>query len=309
MKDVQIWVRAEWDRVAACGVVLMGAIALFLGYQGISGSAYVSEQLAYLISGGIGGLFLLGVGATLFLSADLHDEWRKLDDLEAAIRGSRESDSGGPNGPGESLVQAKNGTRPAANDKADLLATASTALARSAPLSSTSGARRKGWSSVTPPAAGLLQMRAGVAGVCGAVALAVTWLNASGHADTATSLGDVSRSSAVLLAVGAVLAVYLGTLRREVGRRSVRVVGALAYALDITQLAMPSREVAQVRAAPENSVVLGRGMTRYHVPGCPMLESIARTRRVSVDKAAASAQPCELCNAPAGTRAEPEGAR
>ena len=34
------------------------------------------------VSGGMFGLFLLGIGALLWLSADLRDEWRKLDALD-----------------------------------------------------------------------------------------------------------------------------------------------------------------------------------------------------------------------------------
>ena len=52
----------------------------------MSGSPYAAAQLPYIISGGIGGIFLLGVGATLWLSADLRDEWRKLDCIEEALR-------------------------------------------------------------------------------------------------------------------------------------------------------------------------------------------------------------------------------
>jgi hypothetical protein len=39
----------------------------------------------YLISAGLGGLYLLGVSTALWLSADLRDEWRKLDRIEKAI--------------------------------------------------------------------------------------------------------------------------------------------------------------------------------------------------------------------------------
>jgi len=39
----------------------------------------------YIISGGIGGVFFLGLGATLWISADLRDEWRKLDRIEEAL--------------------------------------------------------------------------------------------------------------------------------------------------------------------------------------------------------------------------------
>jgi hypothetical protein len=42
--------------------------------------------MPYIISGGVGGLFFLAVGGTLWLSADLRDEWRKLDAIDAAIR-------------------------------------------------------------------------------------------------------------------------------------------------------------------------------------------------------------------------------
>jgi hypothetical protein len=64
----------------------LGALCLLLGYLGVSDSPYVAEGLSYVMSGGIGGLFLLGAGATLLISADLHDGWRKLDRVEEALR-------------------------------------------------------------------------------------------------------------------------------------------------------------------------------------------------------------------------------
>jgi hypothetical protein len=48
---------------------------------GVSRSGLPAEQIPYLASGAVLGLFALGVGATLWLSADLHDEWRKLDHI------------------------------------------------------------------------------------------------------------------------------------------------------------------------------------------------------------------------------------
>jgi hypothetical protein len=76
------WVRVQWDRTAAAVCVIAGAIALILGWHGVSTETLTAQQLPYLVSGGIGGLFLLGLGGILWLSADLRDEWRKLDDLE-----------------------------------------------------------------------------------------------------------------------------------------------------------------------------------------------------------------------------------
>ena len=81
------WLRAEWDRVAGFGLIGLGALFVLLGYLGVRGTPFVAEQMAYIASGGIGGLFCLGFGAALLLTADLHDEWRKLDRLEGELRG------------------------------------------------------------------------------------------------------------------------------------------------------------------------------------------------------------------------------
>jgi hypothetical protein len=81
----------QWDRAAAWAFALAGAVVLLLGWFGVSRYAYPADQLPYIVSGGIGGLFLLGVGATLWLSADVRDEWRKLDLIEDALRQLAES--------------------------------------------------------------------------------------------------------------------------------------------------------------------------------------------------------------------------
>jgi hypothetical protein len=83
--DFAKWLRLEWDRALSWAAVIAGAVALIIGWVGVSGSPYASGQLPYIISGGIGGIFLLGLGAMVWLSADLRDEWRKLDRLEEAI--------------------------------------------------------------------------------------------------------------------------------------------------------------------------------------------------------------------------------
>jgi hypothetical protein len=65
--------------------VLAGAGALVATWIGVSGTPLAARQLPYLASGGIGGLFLLGVGAMLWISADLQDEWLKFDRLERSL--------------------------------------------------------------------------------------------------------------------------------------------------------------------------------------------------------------------------------
>ena len=79
------FVRCHWDRVLAWVAVALGVVVLTVGYLGVSSTGYVFEQLPYVVSGAVGGLFLLGLGAMSWLSADLRDEWSKLDSLEQAV--------------------------------------------------------------------------------------------------------------------------------------------------------------------------------------------------------------------------------
>jgi hypothetical protein len=83
--DFGKWLRVEWDRAAAVGCMVLGAVFLILGWLGISRTPYPAEQLPYILSSGIGGVFLLGLGATFWLSADLRDEWSKLDSIDEAL--------------------------------------------------------------------------------------------------------------------------------------------------------------------------------------------------------------------------------
>jgi hypothetical protein len=80
------WIRAQWDRVTAWALIAAGLVALLVGWWGVSHTAYLAEQVPYLVSAGLLGLFLLGLGATIWISADLRDEWRKLDELADVLR-------------------------------------------------------------------------------------------------------------------------------------------------------------------------------------------------------------------------------
>jgi hypothetical protein len=82
--DFLNFIRTQWDRVAAWVAVALGAVMLALGWTGVTSTPYAFEQIPYVISGGLGGIFLLGVGAMLWISADLRDEWRKLDEIARA---------------------------------------------------------------------------------------------------------------------------------------------------------------------------------------------------------------------------------
>jgi hypothetical protein len=67
--------------VLGWALCLAGAIALFVGYWGVSGTLDPGKQLPYIISGGIGGVFALGAGAALIFSADLGEARRQIGEL------------------------------------------------------------------------------------------------------------------------------------------------------------------------------------------------------------------------------------
>jgi hypothetical protein len=83
--ELSRWLRANLDRAGAWLAIVVGAIALIVGWHGAAHTAYPAEQIPYLISGGIGGALLVAFGATLLISADLRDEWHKLDRIERKL--------------------------------------------------------------------------------------------------------------------------------------------------------------------------------------------------------------------------------
>jgi hypothetical protein len=77
--NLKTYLKAQWDRVGAWVLIAVGFVALLVGWLGISGTTIVAAQMPYIVSGGMVGLALIGIGGMLWLSADLKDEWRKLD--------------------------------------------------------------------------------------------------------------------------------------------------------------------------------------------------------------------------------------
>ena len=64
---------------------ITGAIAVFVGYWGVSDTLDPGKQLPYIVSGGIGGVFLLGVGAALIFQSDMAEARREVRELRAVV--------------------------------------------------------------------------------------------------------------------------------------------------------------------------------------------------------------------------------
>lgn len=77
--------RSQWDRSLAIVLVVGGFVALLAGWLSVRDSIFAFRQMPYVISGGLVGVSLIGLGCALWVSADLRDEWRKLDRLEAKL--------------------------------------------------------------------------------------------------------------------------------------------------------------------------------------------------------------------------------
>jgi hypothetical protein len=85
--DAVKWARTTWDRLVGWSLVVGGAALVLTGAVRVAGARYLADQLSFLMSAGVGGLGAIVFGSALLVTAGLHDEWCKLDRLEAAVRG------------------------------------------------------------------------------------------------------------------------------------------------------------------------------------------------------------------------------
>lgn len=106
------WARSQWDRSAAVVAAAGGAVALLLGWLGASDNTNPAGQIPYVISGGLVGIFLVALASTLWVSADLRDEWRKLDQLEQRMTGHEVALGAEEAAPGRTADEAARASRP-----------------------------------------------------------------------------------------------------------------------------------------------------------------------------------------------------
>ena len=269
------WLRAEWDRVAGFSLIGIGALLLVLGYHGVSQSPYVAEQLSYIASGGLGGLFCLGIGATLLISADLHDEWRKLDRLEAAVRGEAETNAPAPT-PNESGGQRS-------SHRLDLKPSPASGVVMSSALAIPLGDyARRGYTIV---GAGVLTA---------AVFFAFGWQRSATHADPKVALEGLALGSASLVVLAAASAAATMWLKRMARLRQTRLMAPWTLG-EIAREVSEDLPVAP-RVVNDKTVWVAKGLTRYHRADCRALVGVS-AKEITRAKLPPALTPCRLCEA------------
>ncbi|MDQ1501204.1 MAG: hypothetical protein QOI86_4544 [Actinomycetota bacterium] len=282
--DLMTWLRAEWDRVLGFTLIALGAVLLVLGYLGVSDSPYVAEQLSYIVSGGLGGLFLLGAGATLLILADLHDEWRKLDRVEAMLSGEIPF----PNRPHTNGVgPAPAAPAPAAAPDKPALASAAPALMVETTIADPDAGPgpRPG-----PTAAAIFRRERFTLGIGMLLAVAVlfgSWARASGVDEPKPAIAAVAVAvfGLVLVAMGAVGSTL--TVKRHVQLRKGRL---------FAPWLAPEDGPVGVAPVAAGSLVVAPGLTRYHRAECPSVAGLA-VRPLDRRSIPAELAPCRLCDA------------
>lgn len=267
--DFVTWLRAQRDRLAGWACIALGAVMVISAWFSISGTTVVSAQLTYLASGGIGGLFFLGGGFGLLVRADLHDEWRKLDRLEGALRGAEVLPQPDP----QAVQEPPRSSGPAAGeiriDVGDKAGAGSMALA--VPVASRHEAVLLG-------------------GVVGAGALAALgWFRVSGTTDMQSGFNGLTIGLFGLLLAAAVVVYHSRSMRYGIALRLGRLFSSVSTS---------SNEATRAGAKLSGAgwyVVKGSG--RYHVAGCQALDTSRSTEHISSAQHLSDLEPCRLCDA------------
>ena len=301
--DVRTVLKSQWDRIAAVVCAIGGVVLLVVGYQGIADSPYVAEELAYLISGGLGGVFLLGIAATLYISADLHDEWRKLDRIEEAILSLRSEVADSPAAARfddiiDPVVEARASHRASSTAGANGNVTAGVAQRNGSKQSAPRPDRVPQGRVLAMPRELLNSLRiGGVAMSLALVALMLAYWQAADTSEARTAF-SATASAATVLAVAGVLAVLgmVGMRRRLMRRRNALLSGFLTRS-GSRALAEESASVGPAAGPaprmPERLLVIPAG--RYaHVPSCAMVAG-ERTESVSSAALPEGVLPCAIC--------------
>ena len=79
------WVWSAVRPVLGWVIAGLGALALFLGWYGVSGESLTAKQLPYLVSGGLTGIALVVVASAFLATEDVRRQLSRVDDLRKKV--------------------------------------------------------------------------------------------------------------------------------------------------------------------------------------------------------------------------------
>ena len=82
---VQVTLFRRWRAVLAWILMVAGGFAILVAWYQVRDLPEVFLQMPYLISGGVGGAVLIGLGAALLITQDFRDDKQRLTSLERKI--------------------------------------------------------------------------------------------------------------------------------------------------------------------------------------------------------------------------------
>jgi hypothetical protein len=328
--DGLICLRALWDRIAAGAFILGGALLVIDAGMHARDSVFVANSLSFLTSGGLGGLAALALGCTLLVSAGFHDEWRKLDRIEATLSARLSVERPSPAGAGRwlraesdrvagwalvvvAVVWLAVGARlvSSALYTPDQVATvisgglgAVVVLLLGLTLllaADTRDEERKlgridallGPAPLPPAEEGVTRRRRTVAALgvaAGAVLVVTGWWKAADALRVDRAMDGLVLSAAGVAVVAAVLTVGAARGRRRLARQA-RVV--LARVVTVKTTVQP----APVHTNGSNGTRwTAAGLRHFHVAACPALAGIGPEERTPVHLDC-NLEPCLLCDA------------
>jgi hypothetical protein len=68
-------------KALAAGLTIAGLVAVLVGYLGVRDESHIELQLPYLISGGLGGLVLMGLGALVLIQYQMRIQARRFAEM------------------------------------------------------------------------------------------------------------------------------------------------------------------------------------------------------------------------------------
>jgi hypothetical protein len=79
------WVWSAVRPVLGWILAALGALALFLGWYGVSGESLTSKQLPYLVSGGLTGIALVVIASVFLATEDVRRQLSQVDELRRKV--------------------------------------------------------------------------------------------------------------------------------------------------------------------------------------------------------------------------------